>query len=336
MNFISKLAEILGRIDYLITYALVQFVQKVLERTFSSADTLLVAGGVMMLCSAAGEGQRGVLSLTARSCHKVSAVLFAQHLMGLVPSPGGEHTSMFLVVLYWLLATSAVVVLPTLLAPVVTEEAASEVYNLVFFVYAENASFLVHHLHLERELPAIALIVLYGVQSRMPAALGVEVTVLRATSMLATNVLVGTLLATPGTTSAGGVEIGFLVAALIVFDGLAARIPAGGALRDYAVWKGATLVVTHLSVAGVPLDALLLGGLFLTAAAHALQEMLAEVGAVLRSDATVQIGVLVSTNVALEKVRGALDGTPVSFSWGILLATVNLVHLLLLTLKAPP
>jgi hypothetical protein len=312
----ARLRDAFARVDYLLTYALARFAQQVLERRLVAADLLLVAAAVAALSVAANP--RGVLGATAQSAHKVAAVLFAQHLLTGMPRPGPGRLARL--AREAAAAFAAVVLLPTLLAPLLAEEAVAQVTNLVFFIFSENSAQLTRDPELDLVLPVAAALVLWATQTRAPHAAGAESTVLHAIAMLATNVLIETLFGTE--TSA--LHIVALLAALVFFDRLAARLTLAAPLRDYAVWRSAALLLALLLARGAALDSIVLGASIAAGAAHAAGAALG-----VRADAVVSLGLLVAGNAALEAVHGSLTSTPPRIALGVLLGVINVVHLAL-------
>lgn len=323
----QRVAAALCRMDYMLTYALVQFVNGVLETFFSAEDVLFVALVGTALTS------RGDIPLgpTGASVRRVSAVLLANGVQTGLPGAFARETSGVLLVLHWLVATCAVVLLPTLLAPFTSDEVLGQVSRLVLFTYAENSAFITAGLHLDYVLAALAALVLYAVGTRVASAGAAEQAVLRALSMLATNVVVSSLLHG----SAGdALEIAWLVGVLIMLDNLSGWLEAAPELRDYAVWKAAALVGARLEFLEVPTDAVLGTVLAVVGFAWAAQRAAAAAGFALRYGAMLDLGVLVAANTALGVVERSVRKMPQSIVWVALLGTVNVVHVALDALRA--
>jgi hypothetical protein len=314
----ARLYDAFARVDYLLTYALARFAQQVLGPRVAPADVLLAAA-VVAAGTVAWPGG-GALRRTAESTHKVAAVLFAQHLLGGLPRPGTG--SLARIARDSAVALSAVALVPTLLQPLLAEEAAAQVASLVFFMFAENSAQLTRDPELDHVLPFFAGLVLWATQSR-PQARGVERSLLHAAAMLATNVLVETML------GAADLSIAALVAVLLLFDGLTTSLALAASLRDYAVWRSASLALALLLARGAPLALVVIGAGVCAGAAHAAAGWL---GA--RGDAAVGMALLVAGNAGLEGVRRTLLGTPPRLAWGVLLGVTNAVHLALRALAA--
>lgn len=329
---VRRMFESLGRVDHLVTYALVTFVRTLLARFFSLEDTLYLAGTVVVLTAgvlARGTGY-GVLERTAASAHGVGGVLLADAIMSAVPRPATADTGAASVLFHWTLSTASVILVPTLLTPVLRDDTAAKVSQLVLFMYAENSGFITRDAQVNHVLPVLALFVLCAARAREASpAPPVLAVVLRALAMLATNVVISTMLDDGATSTHDATEIAWLVAVLILFENVQRRFEVAGELKDYAVWKASTLVAARLALAGVPPDAVLFGALLFTAAAHALQAAVAAGGGLMRYDAVVQLGALVGVNAALAAVQAAMAATPPAVVWILLLSVLNAVHIAL-------
>ena len=323
----SQLQSMLGRMDYLLTYSLVQFMQKVIQRFLSAQDIFYVAV-VLVVCSARVT-KVGSVGQSLYSLHKVAAVLLADTIMGAVPSPSGEHTSLFQLVVFWVLSTAAVVLVPTLLAEFTREEVSSQVSSLIFFMYAENSSVLTSDLEIDKVLPMLALLCLYFIRGRQPDAEGVERTVLQALSMMGTNVIISTLVTTSDATSSDMIEIAWLVGVLILFDNLEPWLDVAAELKDYALWKASTLLLARLLFRQIDLESIVLGVLLCIALAYALQLGLRSLHYELRYNAMIQLGVLVALNATLQAVQHSIQHLPHSIVWVVILSVVNVVHVML-------
>lgn len=319
--------------DYLLTYTLVGFVQSVLHTFLSPGDARYVAL-VASALSAFGTSQSGPLGQTRASIHKVAVVLLVNSVMSGAPSASLAATSAPVVVLHWMLATATVVLLPTLLSPFTDNDVFQQVSSLVFFMYAENSSFITESLHQDHVLAALAILVLHAVDSCRPSAAAAEKVVLRALSMLATNVVVSSLLEASATSTHDATEIGWLFAVIILFDNVRLQLHVATELKDYAVWKGASLISERLAFNGVPLDVVCWGCLALVAGAHVLRTLAKEVGTELRYGAVVDLGILVAVNAGLSLVKLSVQRMPNSLVWMALLGVVNVVHLVLSCLQS--
>jgi hypothetical protein len=312
----ARVTAALARVDYMLTYGLVTFVDRVFATYFSRVDIVLVAA---VAAAVTAHGKRaGVLGQTGESVRRVAAILLANGVLASLPAASASETSGTVLVLHWLLSTAAAVLLPTLAAPFATDEVLAQVASLTLFAYAENASFITRALHADYVLAALAALALHAAHGVAGAggALGVA---LRALGMLATNVLVSALLRG---TAGDALEVAALLGALVVLDHLRPWLEAAGELRDYATWKASTLAAARL--AGSPRDAVFGAVAGAVGLACGLRD-----AARLRFDAVIDVGVLVAANVAFAAAEDAVRALPASLVWVALLAVVNVVHVAL-------
>jgi hypothetical protein len=322
MGLWARAAAALGRVDYMLTYALVRFVDEVLATYFSAGDVLFVA----LVATALTCRADAPLGPTGASVRRVAAVLLANGVQTGLPSAFARETGDVMLVLHWLVATCAVVLLPTLLAPYTDEQVFAQVSRLVLFTYAENSAYITARLHLDYVLAAVAALALHAAEARAAVAGVAERTVLRALSMLATNVIVSSLLRED---TGGLVEIAWLVGALILLDNVAASLAVASELRDYAVWRAAALIGARLEFFEAPADAVLGVVLGAVGLAYSAQCAAASAGFVLHYGAMLDLGVLVGANTALGVAERGVRALPPSLVWIALLGTVNVVHIAL-------
>lgn len=326
----AEVRAALGRMDYMLSYSLVQFVDAVMRRFFSAGDTLLWAAAAAAATRAHGAS---VLGETAASVHKIAAMLVAEALFKGLRPPAAADTSLFVVAVAWLASTSAIAVIPVLLAPLADAEVREQITGLALFMYAESAGYLTQDLAVDHVLPALALAALWAAHSyeQAPGAVG---TVVRGSGMLATNIVITTLIEPSETASDDALEIAWLVVALIIFENAEKTLDVARELKDYAVWKGSALVAARLAFNGVPWDMIVVGAVMFVGAARLLQVSVTALAASCRYDAVVHLGALVAANGVLGAAGDALRAMPAAFVWIFLLALVNVAHLAL-RLAAP-
>jgi hypothetical protein len=310
----ARATAALARVDYMLTYALVGFVGRVFERYFSRSDTLVVAAVVI------GVTARGAGGQTGGSLRRVSAVLIANGVLAGMPAASATETSATVLVLHWLLSTSTVILLPTLAAPFTEEQVLTQISRIVLFAYAENAMFLTQMMHTDYVLAALAALVLHAARGGGGGGGAVGIAT-RALGMLATNVIVTALMRG---TAGDALEIAVLLSALVLLDHLQPWLEAAGELRDYAAWKASALITTRL--AGAPRDAVL-GAL--GAAIGVACGAQSALGKRLRYDAIIDVGILVMAGVVISAVETTVRAMPSSLVWVVLLAVVNVVHVVL-------
>lgn len=328
MTVLDRVQAMLGRIDYLLTYALVGFVRRVVTRYFAARDTIYIAVVLVTLTSCIHDGTHP-LRKTVQSVHKVSAVLLTDMIMASIPTPSLTDTNLYTVVLSWVLSTAAVVLLPTLLTPLTAVDVAGQISSLVLFMYAENSVFLVWDPTVDLVLPGVALLVLYAAHRRMPQTQAVEHVVLQAMSMLVTNIIVSTVMDVKGTATDDSIAIAWLICTLVLFENVQQWAELATELKDYATWKAAGLLSARLQFNGVEDQTVLAFVLLMTVAAHVFQLGLRQFHSELWYNAIVELGVIVIVNTVLGSVQKHLATTPPQLVWIILLSFVNVIHLVL-------
>ena len=321
----EKLTAALGRVDYLITYSLVTFVGEVIKRYFSSHDIVSIALVVTAICQGVEERMlldSSVFKVTIDSMHRVGAILFVNSIMQTVHAASLSDTSMFVLVVSFIVSTGVVIIVPTVVKRAVDNrnDVASQISRLVFFMYAENSVLLTADTEVNRVMPALAIMVLCGLRGCRECASPVIQTLLQAFAMLATNVLVTTLVDSADTASDSATGIAWLVGFMIVLENIAARESSD--VRDYALWKSSALI--SIMLAALPREGLIVCGGLLGCVSGLLHWI---TGA--SCETLTDLGVLLAANTFLDIVRINMQGVSPKLVWIVLLGFANIMHITL-------
>jgi hypothetical protein len=261
-GFVQHLSEIVGKIDYLLTFALVKYGKMTVEKRLSAADgaymalvVALVSGFVLQLRTG-----KSVLQ-TARSLHRVSCILLVDNMMQYVSEVGRANMSVFATSQHLVVTTALLLLVPTFADLLPDETIQSETVRLAFFIYAENASFLTQDLEVDRVIPALAIILVCMLQNASNSK--ILQTVCKGLSMLMSNALITVLLATKGITSDEAVQIAWLLCVSTMLQYFVYAIPGIIDLQEYTTWKVSSLLTNRLIYLRIERETIVVGSLLI-------------------------------------------------------------------------
>lgn len=326
----AQVQAALGRMEYLITYSLVVFLKGVVNRFFSPRDLVYIA--LTLLAVTSLRIRMRTVGVISDTIHGIFCVLLVDIVMEGLRTPTAQDTSLHQCIMYWVSATAAVVTIPVLVHAMGRETSemlgGPRLEQLIFFMYAENSAFLTQDLEINRVVPALGLIALqYTEGMKMNGITDTDTglpfsSILRATSMVLTNVVVTTLLRSDNIATDGDAGIAWLVSLLVLFDSLQAQSARASEIRDYTVWKAADTVRQHAVAQGMSQDLSLL--VFTTSA-----YVFLSIGCYVSHTGVIgDMSLLVAVNTALDTVKAVITGAPHSIVWLILMAVLCTLHVL--------
>lgn len=242
VNIFERVVNAISRIDYLLTYNIVGFIQQRYSQTMHPND-MLYSSLVLVICtykydfvSDIGNSITDVLGFII---HKISSIVLTSQLVGLT-NVNDDTTSTFNCIVYWTIITVTVVIISTVNKTSKQTMTGAQVNQLILFMYAENASKLFVDNELRRIIPSIALITL-AYMHEMNSVFNEKhmqlfTFLLKALSMLVMNILVNTTLGVTDNETTTVLDCHWLVVMLIIFDHVEVITQQCTELRDYATW----------------------------------------------------------------------------------------------------
>ena len=327
MDFLSMFQAALGRMDYLIMYAFVQFLRGVIETFFAHSDIIYISAATALVTTAwrhtvaVSAVQHALfipvsdtLTVVVSALHRAGIILLVDTVMVSLRTVHIDDTDTHQALMYWITATGAVVLIPVLTESMHSVSAFTQLSRLVFFMYAENSEFLTQDTEINRVAPALAIVGLTVVRRWSKDVRSTLLTnLISAAVMLLTNIVINSLVgsATEAATDSEG-EIAWVVALLLFSDQLQQMMPDAADVRDYAVWKSAQLLTSSLVYRGYDVLVISSGALCIAAGMHILTNAAAWPGSKfrLRSDAVTQLSILVAVNCVIDLFKTFMMGIP--------------------------
>jgi hypothetical protein len=315
----------LGRMEYLLTYSLVIFLKGVVDRFFSAKDLIHITLTCVSVTSM--KTQSNTIGVIFDTVHNVFSVLLVDTVMGSLRTPNTQDTSLHQGIMYWVSATAAVILFPVIIQTTSRDMGdrlgGSRLEQLLFFMYAENSAFLTQDLEINRVVPAVGLIALQYIEGQRVTAgsAGLPLSsVIKATCMVLTNVVITTLLRSDSTATDGDAGIAWLVSLLVLFDSMREQSPHVNELRDYTVWKAADTVRQHMATQGMRQDTALFVS---TTTAY----VFLSIGCYVSHTGVIgDMSLLVAVNTVLDTVKAVLTGAPHSIVWLVLMTVLCTLH----------
>lgn len=324
---LKEIADTLQRINFLVMFAVVAFVKKVLATYIDDASTALYFSATLALITspwAASHTERchkNALAVIPRSIHRIASLLTADRLMAGIAPPAIDAANVFRYVSYLLASTGAVMLAGPLQPLLADSETGSQVVHLVFYSYAENSSFVTQDPGLIVPLSATAVILLVYLRQPSTSKTPVAESLGKAAGMLLFNVLVWSTLVFPMKYASQVGSMVWLVAMLVLLDGFHREAGLFDEMRDFATWQASQLVAAVFSSHArlLILSSLLVAGLCIS------------VRATTRVDLSVltHLAIIVAFDTMLSEVQHVVASTTHKVLWTVLVSVAVLTQLVL-------
>ena len=353
-TILEKVQSSLGRMDYLLTLSIATFVQKTVTRFLTSIDILYISL-VTSVCTNDRklnneEGlrqNRGTLTIIMFTLHKISSILLIDSVMRYSTQTSPKNTNQHTIVMSYLVSTTLVIFVALIPERYQQTTTGSQVVRLAFFLYAENTSLFTNDAELKRVIPFLALVILLFLHNitetektaKTPLT-AVTGTVVRAFSMLMTNLFITTTLDITDNESTVIVDAVWMVGALVIFDNLRGEAPVFTDLKDYAVWKAARQIqqTAHLQITANNNDNanvfILLCSVLAIVVLIILQRFAESKQHQLRWDAAIDLNILICVNCVIGAIKEIIQNTPKSFILHILVSALTVTQVGLLHLQS--
>lgn len=357
-SFVQHLSGIVGKVDYLLTFALVKYGKTTVEKILDPADGAYMALVVALVSGFVLQLNLGKSILqTARSLHRVTCILLVDNIMQYVSEVGRGNMSVFATMQHLVVTTALLLLVPTFADLLPDKTIQSETVRLAFFMYAENASFLTQDLEVDRVIPALAIILVCTLQNASENK--IFQSVCKGISMLMSNALITVLLDNKGNTSDEAVQIAWLLCVSTMLQYFAYTISAITDLQEYTTWKVSSLLTNRLIYLQIEHESIVIGSLLIafwmysiniligkafyngdrnqandgksgresetTHERHAMHES--------RYGAITAICLLTSFNTIMQSVTDTLHFLPNRIVWVALLSILNLVEVIMQLLQ---
>lgn len=332
----SNLVTLVQRVEGALIFTIVRFLHSTLLEYFERDFVLffnvsLIALSVffMGLCRRyPGRIQDNLLDLV-RIVRKFGTLVLTQELIRSV-QPDDLSNRGTVTLLQCLTSSVSLVILLNLLPQAFqSSENGQQFMRLVLYMFTDSTEFLVKRIQFGWTLPFLSMmgfVVLYHLKQRHSED-AIVLTLTRAFNISLTNMMILSSWTVNVVSSEKGAQIVQLISLLVLFDVVSKRYPEFEAMREYAVWQGASQLYTVSVTQGVSSFTFVSSIVFVIITLQVLQAPV--------SDAITELGVLSVTNVLIGQVQAMLrtlhsnDITTVIFLWLIV------VEVVLRLLKAP-
>lgn len=260
-DIFSDMQEIEGRIDGVITFALIRFVHTMARLVLSEQELVLLSGVAII-----------VLYLTPRS-HLDHVVLLTQKICVMVFSQSAINavtqnqlvlhtdTQHYRILLQLFTITTCMLVLMSLLAYAFkTVDAVRRSMTLLLYIYADATELIVRTLRLGGFLAALLAIFVYLVFHTYGQRWKDNFTLLyifRAFNMVCINLVLQSLVDVDSQFIGTEYQAAVLITVLFLVDAFSAVMPSLAETRDYAVWKSSQKLFLLVQAVNISTEVLL-------------------------------------------------------------------------------
>lgn len=352
-EFIEQFLAMLFKMETLVAFSIVAFVQKVISRYIQHpGDGFFIAATAAILSAplalqkirgvapTGGTGDGSAFSaaeFVALGVHKASCLLIVDTVMGdlVAPETDPEGAFTFAFVVYWLVSTALLVVVPSVVSLAFAGDQSpltARIISFVYYMYAENGRLIANSGGLQHVLPFAALlgiILLWQFSRPGPGghAIGtVTSSIIRGLTMALTNIIITVTMQTESNSSTGLVQVVWLLCILVMFDNMHESVGISSEIRDYALWKSSQRLQATLATMGS-------GTLFLLCVVFSLYMHAFHSMAGVRINVLSHAAILTAVNAILDIIKDGIANTAHIITWITLLCTISLVEVLLETVS---